>query len=62
MSAYNVDEIVPVESNRELFANAVSILPTVDPAKLLAKQKEEFSTYYDYLLSPHTAPVPPYQS
>ena len=40
LSASNLDEIVPVESDRELFASAVSVFPVVDAAKLLAYQRK----------------------
>lgn len=49
VSAYNLDEIIPVEGDRELFASAVSVFPVVDSVKLLDKQKEEFGPYFDYL-------------
>lgn len=39
MSAYNLDEIVPVENYRELFTSAVSAFPTVDSVKLVDQQK-----------------------
>ena len=34
-SASNLNKIVPVKSDRELFASAVSVFPVVDAAKLL---------------------------
>ena len=58
VSAYNLDEIVPVESDRESFANSVSVFPSANPAKLLEKQRGEFGTYVDYLVEPHTTPAP----
>ena len=39
VSASNLDEIVPVESDRELFASAISVVPVVDAAKLLHQRK-----------------------
>lgn len=62
VSAHNLDEIEPVESDRELFTSAVSVFPAVDSVKLLDKQKEEFGQYFDYLNEPQSAPVPSRQS
>ena len=58
MSAHNVDETAPVESDRELFASALSFFPVVDPSKLLASQTEEFGPYFDFLELPQTAFAP----
>lgn len=35
VSTYNLDEIVPFESDRELFTSAVPVFPVVDSVKLL---------------------------
>ena len=40
LSAHNLGEAVPVESDRELFSSAVSVFPLVDPAKLCQHQKK----------------------
>ena len=40
LSAGNLDEIVSVESDRELFASAISVFPLVDAAKLLAHERK----------------------
>ena len=58
VSAHNLDVVAPVESDRELFASALSVFPVVDPSKLLASQTEEFGSYFDFLILPKTAPVP----
>ena len=50
--AYNLHDVAPVESDRELFMSAVSVFPTVDPAKLVDLQKEEFCPYFEYLRAP----------
>ena len=42
LSASNLHDVAPVESDRELFMSAVSVFPTVDPAELVDLQKEEF--------------------
>ena len=38
--------------------SAVSVFPTVDPAKLVDLQKEEFCPYFEYLRAPISAPLP----
>ena len=60
--ASNLVEIVPVESDRELFASAVSVFPVVDAAKLLDHQRKEFRQYFDYLANPTKDRVPRQQS
>ena len=62
LSAGHLDEIVPVERDRELFASAISAFPVVDAAKLLAHQRKEFRQYFDYLANPTKARVPHQQS
>ena len=58
LSASNLHDVAPVESDRELFMSAVSVFPTVDPAKLVDLQKEEFCPYFEYLRAPTSAPLP----
>ena len=58
LSASNLHDVAPVESDRELFMSAVSVFPTVDPAKLVDLQKEEFCQYFEYLRAPTSAPLP----
>ena len=62
VSAHNLDEVAPVERERELLESAVSVFPVVDPSKLLASQTEEFGQYFDFLKLPETAPVPVQQT
>ena len=63
LSTSNLNEIVPVESNRELFASsAVSVFPVVDAARLVDHQRKEFRQYFDYLANPTKARVPHQQS
>ena len=38
-------QVAPVESDRELFMSALSVFPTVDPAKLVDLQNEEFCLF-----------------
>ena len=56
------DEILPVESDRELFSSAVSVFPVVDATKLLDHQTIEFRQYFEYLANPMKARVPHQQS
>ena len=58
LSANNLHDVAPVESDRELFMSAVSVFPTVDPAKLVDVQKQEFCPYFVYLRAPISAPLP----
>ena len=58
LSASNLHDVAPVENDRELFMNAVSVFLTVDPAKLVDLQKEEFCPYFEYLRAPIPAPPP----
>ncbi len=62
ISASNLTEILPVESDRELFSSAVSVFPVVDPAKLIDQQRADFQPYFDYLDNPDANPVPRHQS
>ena len=57
-SASNLHDVAPVESDRELFMSAVSVFPTVDPAKLVDLQKEEFCQYFECLRARTWAPLP----
>ena len=41
LSAPNLHDAAPVESDRELFKSAVSVFPIVDPAKLVDLQKKK---------------------
>ena len=54
----NLSELSLVESDRELFASAVSIFPTLDPEKIIKEQKFEFKQYFEYLAKPKHAPLP----
>ena len=40
--AYNLHDVAPVESDRELFMNHVSVFPTVDPRNLSTYRKRNF--------------------
>ena len=58
LSTSNLHDVALVESDRELFMSAVSFFPTVDPAKLVDRQKEEFCPYFEYLRPPISPPLP----
>ena len=47
-----------VESDRELFANIVSVFPTLGPEKLIEGQKLEFGTYFKFLDYLNHSPLP----
>ena len=62
LSACNLDEIVPVEINRELFSSVISVFPVVDAAKWLDHQMKKIRQYFDCLANPTEARVPHQQS
>ena len=62
LSARNLDEIVPVQSDRKIFASAVSVFPVVDAAMLLDNHRKESRQYFAYLANPTKARVPHQQS
>ena len=62
LSASNLHDVAPVESDRELFMSAVSVFPTVDAAKLVDLQNEEICPHFEYLRAPISAPLPNGQS
>lgn len=57
--ADNLDDLCVVESDRELFASAVSVFPTLDPVKSIEGQKSEFGLYFEYISNHDKAPLPP---
>ena len=52
LSASHLHRVASFESDRELFMSAVSVFSTVDPAKLVDLQKEEFCPYFECLRPP----------
>ena len=58
LSACNLHDVAPVESDCELFMSAVSVFLTIDPAKLVDLQEQEFRPYFEYLRGPISAPLP----
>lgn len=59
VSTHQLDGIVPVESDRDLFTSAVSIFPVADPAQITKQQDEESGRYIDHLNDPKSSPLPP---
>lgn len=53
------DDICLAESGRELFASAVSVFLTLDPAKLIEGQKAEFEDILLVIRTPKKAPLLP---
>ena len=58
IAASNVQDDAPLENDRKLFMSAVSVFPTVDPAKHVDRQKEELCSYFEYLRAPISASLP----
>ena len=52
VNSHNLDEIQPVESNRELFISATDVFMSIDPEKLRQAQQAEFGPYFEYLCDP----------
>ena len=46
LTAFFLHDAAPVVSDHELFMSAVSVLPTIDSAKLVDLQKEETCQYF----------------
>lgn len=53
----NLDNLCPVESDRELFASAVSVSPTPYPVKLIGGKNVEFTAHFAYVTNPDKAPL-----
>ena len=49
VNLHNLDEIQPIESDRELFIIATNVLMSIDPEKLRQAQQAEFGPYFEYL-------------
>ena len=56
MNSHNLDEIQPVESDRELFTSATDVFMSIDPEKLRQAQQAEFGPYFEYLGDPKKRP------
>ena len=54
--SHNLDEIQPVESDRELFTSATDVFMSIDPEKLRQAQQAEFGPYFEYLGDPKKRP------
>ena len=56
MNLHHLDEIQPVESDRELFTSATDVFMSIDPEKLKQAQQDEFGPYFEYLCDPKERP------
>ena len=56
VKSHNLDEIQPVESDRELFTSATDVFMSMDPEKLRQAQQAEFGPYFEYLCDPKKRP------
>ena len=56
VNLHNLDEIKPVESDRELFTSATDVFMSIDPEKLKQAQQAEFGLYFEYLYDPKKRP------
>ena len=57
MNSHNLDEIQPVESDRELFSSsATDVFMSIDPEQLRQAQQAEFEPYFEYLSHPKKQP------
>ena len=58
ISTQSLDQLEPVQNDRELFASAVSVFPLLIDSEALAKlHKEEFGAYFNFLSSPTDSTV-----
>ena len=56
VNSHNLDEIQPVESDRELFTSATDVFMSINPEKLRQAQQAEFGPYFEYLCDPKKRP------
>ena len=56
VNSQELDEIQPVESDRELFTSATHVFMSIDPEKLRKTQQAEFGPYFEYLSDPNQQP------
>ena len=56
VKSHDLDEIQPVESDRELFTSATDVSMSIDPEKLRQDQQAEFGPYLEYLSNPKKQP------
>ena len=56
VNSHNLDEIQPVESDRELFTSATDVFMSIDPEKFRQAQQAEFGPYFEYLCDPKKRP------
>ena len=56
VNSQNLDEIQPVESDRELFTSATDVFMSIDSEKLRQVHQAEFGPYFEYLSDPKKQP------
>ena len=56
VSSHNLDEIQPVESDRELLTSATDVFMSIDPEKLRQAQQDEFGPHFEYICDPKKRP------
>ena len=56
VDSHNLDEVQPVENDRELFTSATDVFMSKDPEKLRQAQQAEFGPYFEYLCDPKKRP------
>ena len=56
VNLHNLDEMQPVESDREPFTSATDVFMSVDPEKLRQAQQAKFGPYFEYLSDPKKQP------
>ena len=56
VNSHNLDEIQPVESDRERFTSATDVFMSIDPEKLRQAQQAEFGPYFEHLCDPKKRP------
>ena len=56
VNSLNLDEVQPVESDRNFFTSATDVFMSIDPEKLRQAQQAEFGPYFEYLSHPKKRP------
>ena len=56
VNSHNLDEIQPVESDRELFTSATDVFMSIDSEKLRQARQAEFRPYFKYISDPKKQP------
>ena len=56
VNSHTLDEVQPVESDRERFTSATDVFMSIDPEKLREAQLAEFGPYFEYVSDPKKRP------